>query len=29
MGCVRMLPQDVEVVYELLTEPNSIVTIAP
>ena len=29
MGCVRMLPQDVEVVYELLTEPNSVVTIAP
>jgi LysM repeat protein len=29
MGCVRMLPQDVEMVYELLTEPNSIVTIAP
>ena len=29
MGCVRMLPQDGEVVYELLTEPNSIVTIAP
>jgi len=29
MGCVRMLPQDVEVVYELLTEPNSVITIAP
>ena len=29
MGCVRMMPQDVEMVYELLTEPNSIVTIAP
>jgi L,D-transpeptidase ErfK/SrfK len=29
MGCVRMLPQDVEMVYELLTEPNSVVTIAP
>ena len=29
MGCVRMLPQDVEVVYELLTEPNSVVKIAP
>ncbi|MCE9619562.1 MAG: L,D-transpeptidase family protein [Planctomycetes bacterium] len=29
MGCIRMYPQDVEVVYELLTEPNSIVTIAP
>lgn len=29
MGCVRMLPQDVEVVYELLTEPNSVVVIAP
>ena len=29
MGCIRMMPQDVEVVYELLTEPNSIVTISP
>ena len=29
MGCVRMRPGDVEVVYELMTEPNSTVTIAP
>ena len=29
MGCVRMRPGDVEVVYELITEPNSTVTIAP
>ena len=29
MGCIRMMPQDVEVVYELLTEPNSIATISP
>jgi LysM repeat protein len=29
MGCVRMRPGDVEVVYELITEPNSLVTIAP
>jgi lipoprotein-anchoring transpeptidase ErfK/SrfK len=29
MGCVRMNAADVEVVYELLTEPNSIITIAP
>lgn len=29
MGCVRMRPLDVEMVYEMLTEPNSTVTIAP
>jgi len=29
MGCVRMQPMDVEMVYELLTEPNSTITIAP
>lgn len=29
MGCVRMRPGDVEVVYELITEPRSTVTIAP
>ena len=29
MGCVRMRPGDVETVYEMLTEPNSTVTIAP
>jgi len=26
---VRMRPLDVEMVYELLTEPNSTITIAP
>ena len=29
MGCVRMRPTDVELVYELMTEPHSTVTIAP
>jgi lipoprotein-anchoring transpeptidase ErfK/SrfK len=29
MGCVRMRPLDVELVYEMITEPNSTVTIAP
>ncbi len=29
MGCVRMLPGDVELVYEVITEPNSTVIIAP
>jgi len=29
MGCVRMHAKDVELVYELLTEPNSTITIAP
>ena len=29
MGCVRMRPMDVEMVYELITEPNSTITIAP
>ena len=29
MGCVRMRASDVEVVYEMLTEPNSTITIAP
>ena len=29
MGCVRMRPLDVELVYEMLTEPNSTITIAP
>ncbi len=29
MGCVRMSDADVEMVYELLTEPNSTIVIAP
>ena len=29
MGCVRMHAKDVEMVYEMLTEPNSTITIAP
>jgi lipoprotein-anchoring transpeptidase ErfK/SrfK len=29
MGCVRMRGNDVELVYEMLTEPNSTITIAP
>jgi len=29
MGCIRMLPADVEVVYEMLTVPESTVLIAP
>jgi len=29
MGCVRMSDADVELVYELLTEPNSTIVIAP
>ncbi len=29
MGCVRMNDPDVELVYELLTEPNSTIVIAP
>lgn len=29
MGCVRMSDGDVEMVYELLTEPNSTIVIAP
>ena len=29
MGRVRMRPMDVEMVYELITEPNSTITIAP
>lgn len=29
MGCVRMIDADVEMVYELLTEPNSTIVIAP
>jgi lipoprotein-anchoring transpeptidase ErfK/SrfK len=29
MGCVRMRSNDVELVYEMLTEPNSTITIAP
>jgi lipoprotein-anchoring transpeptidase ErfK/SrfK len=29
MGCVRMRAENVEVVYEMLTEPHSTIVIAP
>jgi len=29
MGCVRMGERDIEMIYELLTEPNSTILIAP
>ena len=29
MGCVRLLPEHVEVVYEMLTEPESTVEVRP
>ena len=27
MGCVRLLPEDVALVYEVLTQPNSTINI--